>query len=51
MLLRDEHFEAWRALTGVWVRRIQRIDGDGRVDGWVRDTAFEVVDPSCIPRL
>lgn len=50
-LLREEHFEAWRSLGGVWVRRIQRIDGDGREDGMVSDSGFEVVEPQDIPRL
>ena len=50
-LLREEHFEAWRTHLGSWVRRVQRIDGDGREDGVVRDSGFEQVDAKAIPRL
>jgi hypothetical protein len=50
-LLREEHFEAWKSLGGTWVRRVQRIDGDGREDGAVSDSGFVVVEPQAIPRL
>jgi len=50
-LLREEHFEAWRSLAGPWVRRVQRIDGDGREDGVVDDSGFEVVTAQAVPRL
>ncbi|MDE2372291.1 MAG: hypothetical protein KGN16_25200 [Burkholderiales bacterium] len=41
--LREEEFEAWRSLTGDWVRRVQRLDGDGRPCGELSDSGFEVV--------
>jgi len=50
-LLREEHFEAWRSLTGAWVRRVQRQDGDGPPRGQFSDSGFEVVDSSQVPRL
>ena len=50
-LLRAEDFEAWRTRPGSWVRRIGRIDGDGREDGRVCDSGFEQVDATVIPRL
>jgi hypothetical protein len=50
-LLREEHFEAWRSLAGPWVRRVQRIDGDGREDGVVDDSGFEIVTAQAVPRL
>jgi hypothetical protein len=50
-LLREEDFEAWRTMPGTWVRRIQRIDGDGRDDGLARDGGFEQVEASAIPRM
>ncbi len=50
-LLREEHFEAWRSLTGEWVRRVTRITGDGRDDGVASDSGFEVVAANDIPRL
>jgi hypothetical protein len=50
-LLREEDFEAWRTVLGTWLRRIQRIDGDGQADGMVCDSGFELVDPKSIPRL
>lgn len=50
-LLREEDFEAWRSLAGPWIRRVQRIVGDGHVDGPMDDSGFEVVTPADIPRL
>jgi hypothetical protein len=50
-LLREEHFEAWKSLGGEWIRRVQRIDGDGREDGVASDSGFEVVGSQDIPRL
>ena len=50
-LLREEDFEAWRTLLGTWVRRLQRIEGDGGEDGQVRDNGFEQVEAKAIPRL
>ena len=51
VLLREEHFEAWRTLMGPWVRRIQRINGDGRGDGQVEEIGLHLVEPRAIPRL
>ena len=50
-LLREEHFEAWRSLTGAWVRRIVRMHGDPGEEGGIRDTGYQVVPASEIPRL
>lgn len=50
-LLREEEFEAWRSLAGPWIRRVQRLDGDGRPCGLLSDSGFEVVEPAAIPRL
>lgn len=50
-LLRAETFEAWRGLAGRWIRRVQRIEGDGRDDGTLRDGGFEIVDERSVPRL
>jgi len=50
-LLREEDFEAWRTRLGTWVRRVQRIDGDGRADGLAHDSGFVQVDAEAIPRL
>jgi hypothetical protein len=50
-LLREEEFEAWRSLAGAWIRRVQRLDGDGVRCGVLSDTGFEVVDSQAIPRL
>ena len=50
-LLREEDFEAWRSLAGDWIRRVQRLDGDGREFGLLSDSGFEVVPPGEIPRL
>jgi hypothetical protein len=50
-LLREEDFEAWRSLAGPWIRRVQRLDGDGQADGQHSDSGFEVVAASDIPRL
>jgi hypothetical protein len=50
-LLREEDFEAWRSLGGPWVRRVQRLDGDGRPCGVLVDSGFEVVAAKDIPRL
>ena len=43
--------QAWRSLAGPWIRRVQRLDGDGRPCGLLSDSGFEVVDPAAIPRL
>jgi len=51
VLLRDEHFEAWRCHTGQWLRRVQRIAGDGREDGVMSDSGFSLVEAQAIPRL
>ena len=51
LLLREEDFEAWRSLSGDWLRRGQRLEGDGRACGVASDTGFQVVDGSGIPRL
>ena len=51
MLLREEDFEAWRTHLGTWVRRVQRIDGDGRSDGLAKDSGFEHVEAKSIPRF
>jgi hypothetical protein len=50
-LLREEDFEAWRSLGGPWIRRVQRLDGDGADSGLLSDSGFEVVPPSQVPRL
>jgi hypothetical protein len=50
-LLREEDFEAWRSLGGPWIRRVQRLDGDGRECGLLSDSGFEVVPASEVPRL
>lgn len=50
-LLREEEFEAWRALTGLWVRRVQHLAGDGRPCGTLDDSGFELVHGSEVPRL
>jgi len=50
-LLRVEDFEAWRSHAGPWVRRLQRIDGDGQDDGIFSDSGFVLVSPQSIPRL
>lgn len=50
-LLREEEFEAWRGLGGDWVRRVQRVAGDGRPFGRFSDSGFELVPPTEIPRL
>jgi hypothetical protein len=50
-LLREEELEAWRGLAGAWVRRVQRLHGDGRPYGGRSDSGFEVVEPGEIPRL
>ncbi len=50
-LLREEDFEAWRSLVGSWIRRVQRVTGDGRPFGRRSDSGFEVVEASQIPRL
>jgi hypothetical protein len=50
-LLREEDFEAWRTHRGVWIRRVQRIEGDGRADGRTVDSGFEQVEAKAIPRL
>jgi hypothetical protein len=50
-LLREEDFEAWRSLGGLWIRRLQRLDGDGSRCGVLSDSGFEVVEPQSIPRL
>lgn len=50
-LLREEEFEAWRTLTGPWIRRVQRLQGDGQPCGVLEDSGFEVVPPNEIPRL
>jgi hypothetical protein len=50
-LLREEDFEAWRTHVGTWVRRIQRIEGDGNPDGRVHDLGFQQVEAQAIPRL
>lgn len=51
LLLREEEFEAWRSLTGPWVRRVQTLQGDGRPCGWLEDSGFELVPAKQIPRL
>jgi len=51
VLLREEDFEAWRTHLGTWVRRVQRIDGDGRADGLAKDSGFEHVEAKAVPRL
>jgi len=50
-LLREEDVEAWRTHLGTWVRRVQRIEGDGHPDGLAWDSGFEQVDAKAIPRL
>jgi hypothetical protein len=50
-LLREEEFEAWRGLAGTWIRRVQRLDGDGRPFGIASDSGFEIVEANAIPRL
>ena len=50
-LLREEDFEAWRSLAGPWIRRVQRLDGDGRPCGVLEDSGFELVPASDLPRL
>jgi hypothetical protein len=50
-LLREEDFEAWRSLTGPWIRRVQRLDGDGKPCGVASDTGFELVKAGDVPRL
>lgn len=51
-LLREEDFEAWRTLSGVWVRRVQRLSGPTE-DGVDRfsDSGFELVPANAVPRL
>jgi len=51
LLLREEDFEAWRGLGGDWIRRVQRLDGDGRPCGLLSDSGFEVVPGHQVPRL
>lgn len=50
-LLREEDFEAWRSMAGPWIRRVQRVAGNGRPHGERSDSGFEVVEASQIPRL
>lgn len=50
-LLREEDFEAWRSLGGPWIRRVQRLEGDGQPCGWLSDSGFEVMPPGEVPRL
>ena len=50
-LIQEEEFEAWRSLGGPWIRRVQRLDGDGRDCGVLSDSGFEVVEPQAVPRL
>lgn len=50
-LLREEDFEAWRSLQGPWIRRVQRLHGDGRDCGEFSDSGFELVEAQAIPRL
>jgi hypothetical protein len=49
--LREEEFEAWRSLSGAWIRRVQRVEGEGPPAGRVTDSGFELVEPGEIPRL
>jgi len=49
-LLHEEDFEAWRSLPGSWIRRVQRLQGDGKPCGVASDTGFEVVDATGVPR-
>lgn len=50
-LLREEEVEAWRSLAGPWIRRVQRLENDGRPCGLLEDSGFELVPPQQIPRL
>ena len=48
-LLREEEVEAWRGHGGLWVRRTQRLQGDGRPCGLLVDSGFEVVQGHQVP--
>lgn len=50
-LLRSEDFEAWRCLTGHWLRRVQGVAGPGRCEGQAQDSGFEVVPAQQVSRL
>lgn len=50
-LLREEDFEAWRGLTGSWLRRVQRLADDGRDSPAFSDSGFELVSSTEVPRL
>jgi len=50
-LLREEEFEAWRTVLGTWLRRVQRIDGDGGAQGRACDSGFDLVESTSVPRF
>ena len=50
-LQQSEDFEAWRAVDGQWLRRVQRLDGRGHCGRRAHDTGFEWTDASAVPRL
>jgi hypothetical protein len=52
-LLQEEEFEAWRCqgTSGLWVRRVQKLENDGKPCGLVTDSGFNLVSSQEIPRL